>query len=50
MKIARFEHLHAAAGWRTFSFLKIVTDDGLVGWAEYDEGYGAGGLTAAASR
>ncbi len=46
MKIERFEHLHAAAGWRTFSFLKIVTDDGLVGWAEYDEGYGAGGLTA----
>jgi galactonate dehydratase len=46
MKIARFEHLHAGAGWRTFSFLKVVTDDGLVGWAEYDEGYGAGGLTA----
>src|SRR5262245_24471314 len=46
MKIARFEHLHAAAGWRTFSFLKVVTDDGVVGWAEYDEGYGAGGLTA----
>jgi galactonate dehydratase len=46
MRIARFEHLHADAGWRTFSFLKVVTDDGLVGWAEYDEGYGAGGLTA----
>src|SRR5262245_8775548 len=46
MNIARFEHLHADAGWRTFSFLKIVTDDGLVGWAEYNEGYGAGGLTA----
>jgi L-alanine-DL-glutamate epimerase-like enolase superfamily enzyme len=46
MRIARFEHLHADAGWRIFSFLKIVTDDGLVGWAEYDEGYGAGGVTA----
>jgi galactonate dehydratase len=46
MKIARFEHLHADAGWRVFSFLKVVTDDGLVGWAEYNEGYGAGGLTA----
>ena len=46
MKIARFEHLHADAGWRIFSFLKVVTDDGLVGWAEYNEGYGAGGLTA----
>ena len=46
MKIARFEHLHADAGWRVFSFLKIVTDEGLVGWAEYNEGYGAGGVTA----
>jgi galactonate dehydratase len=46
MKIAHFEHLHADAGWRVFSFLKIVTDDGLVGWAEYNEGYGAGGVTA----
>ena len=46
MKIARFEHLHADAGWRVFSFLKIVTDEGVVGWAEYNEGYGAGGVTA----
>ena len=45
MKIVGFEHLHADAGWRVFSFLKVVTDDGLVGWAEYNEGYGAGGLT-----
>jgi L-alanine-DL-glutamate epimerase-like enolase superfamily enzyme len=46
MKITRLEHLHADGGWRVFSFLKVVTDDGLVGWAEYNEGYGAGGLTA----
>src|SRR5437868_1682084 len=46
MRIARFEHLHADAGWRVFSFLKIVTDDGLVGWSEYYDGYGAGGVTA----
>jgi L-alanine-DL-glutamate epimerase-like enolase superfamily enzyme len=46
MKITRFEHLHADAGWRVFSFLKVVTDAGLIGWAEYNEGYGAGGLTA----
>ena len=45
MRIAAFEHLHADAGWRVFSFLKIVTDDGLVGWSEYNEGYGAGGVT-----
>ena len=45
MRVASFEHLHADAGWRVFSFLKITTDEGLVGWAEYNEGYGAGGVT-----
>ena len=37
MRMARFEHLHADAGWRIFSFLKIVTDDGLGGWPRTDE-------------
>jgi galactonate dehydratase len=37
MRIARFEHLHADAGWRIFSFLKIVTDDGLGGGPRTDE-------------
>jgi galactonate dehydratase len=46
MKIARIEDLHADAGWRTFSFLKITTDDGLVGWSEYTEADGSKGLTA----
>ena len=46
MKIARIEDLHADAGWRTFSFLKITTDDGLVGWSEYTEADGSRGLTA----
>lgn len=46
MKIARIEDLHADAGWRTFSFLKITTDDGLVGWSEYTEADGSSGLTA----
>ena len=46
MRIAHFEHLHADAGWRVFSFLKIATDDGLIGWSEYYDGYGAGGVTA----
>ena len=40
MKIAKIEDLHCDAGWRDFSFLKITTDDGLVGWSEYNEGYG----------
>jgi L-alanine-DL-glutamate epimerase-like enolase superfamily enzyme len=46
MKIARFENLHCDAGWRTFSFLKVTTDDGLVGWSEYTEADGSRGLTA----
>jgi L-alanine-DL-glutamate epimerase-like enolase superfamily enzyme len=46
MRIARIEDLHCDAGWRTWSFLKITTDDGVVGWSEYNESYGSGGLTA----
>ena len=46
MKIAKIEDLHADAGWRTMSFLKITTDDGLVGWSEYTEADGSRGLTS----
>lgn len=46
MRIARIDDLHCDAGWRVFSFLKITTDDGLVGWSEYNESYGSKGLTA----
>jgi galactonate dehydratase len=46
MKIDRIEDLHCDAGWRTFSFLKITTDDGLSGWSEYTEADGSRGLTA----
>ena len=46
MKIARIEDLHCDAGWRTFSSLKVTTDDGLVGWSEYTEADGSRGLTA----
>lgn len=45
MKITRIVDLHADAGWRVFSFLKIETDAGLVGWSEYNESYGSKGLT-----
>ena len=50
MKIVRIEDLHCNAGWRDFSFLKITTDDGLVGWSEYNEGYGSAGITAVIRR
>jgi galactonate dehydratase len=45
MKIANVEMLQADAGWRMFSFLKIVTDDGIVGWSEFNESFGSTGLS-----
>jgi L-alanine-DL-glutamate epimerase-like enolase superfamily enzyme len=47
MKIAAVECLHADAGHRNFDFLKITTDDGLVGWSEYNESFGGNGVTSA---
>jgi galactonate dehydratase len=48
MKITGVESLHADAGWRVFSFLKLTTDQpGLVGWSEFNEGGGNRGLRAA---
>lgn len=44
MRIARIEDLHCNAGWRDFSFLKITSDDGTVGWSEFLENFGAEGL------
>jgi galactonate dehydratase len=46
MKIARLETLRADAGWRIFSFLKVTTDDGLIGWSEYSESFGSAGLSS----
>ena len=37
MKIVKLEELHADGGWDTYSFLKIITDAGLVGWSEFNE-------------
>jgi galactonate dehydratase len=45
VKIVKLEDLHADMGWRPISFLKITTDEGLTGWAEYAENFGAGGVT-----
>jgi galactonate dehydratase len=45
MKVTRFETLRADAGWRTFSFLKVMTDDGVIGWSEFNESFGSGGLS-----
>src|SRR4051812_22085697 len=46
MKIVKIEDVHAASGLGYFSFLKMTTDDGLVGWAEFNEGSGSKALSA----
>jgi galactonate dehydratase len=45
MKITRVETLQADAGWRMFSFLKVTTSDGIVGWSEFSESFGSTGLS-----
>ena len=37
MKITKVESRHADGGWRSLDFLKISTDEGIVGWSEYNE-------------
>jgi L-alanine-DL-glutamate epimerase-like enolase superfamily enzyme len=39
MRITAAESLHADGGYRTCSFLKLSTDEGLVGWAEYYDSF-----------
>ena len=46
MRITGIEDLHADGGWRTISFLKLTTDEGLVGWSEFNETSWNPGLTA----
>ena len=50
MKIVKIEDLHADAGWRTFSYLKVTTDEGLVGWSEFNEAGWNPGLTTVIRR
>lgn len=49
-KVAKLETLSCDAGWRNYHFVKITTDTGIVGWSEFDEGFGAPGLSAAIQR
>jgi len=43
--IQSLETRHSDAGWRDYHFVRISTDDGVVGWSEYDENLGATGIT-----
>ena len=50
MRIESLKTLHADGGRRVFDFVKLTTDDGLVGWSEYNETFGGAGLTALIDR
>ena len=50
MKVTALESLHCDAGWRNYHFLKLTTDEGIVGWSEYDEGFGSPGVTTVIER
>jgi L-alanine-DL-glutamate epimerase-like enolase superfamily enzyme len=43
--IQSVETRHCDAGWRDYHFVRIATDEGVVGWSEYDENLGATGVT-----
>jgi L-alanine-DL-glutamate epimerase-like enolase superfamily enzyme len=44
MKVKSIETLACDAGWRNYHFVKLTTDNGIVGWSEFDEGFGAPGV------
>jgi L-alanine-DL-glutamate epimerase-like enolase superfamily enzyme len=44
MKVERIETLHCDAGWRNYHFVKLTTDSGIIGWSEFDEGFGSPGV------
>jgi L-alanine-DL-glutamate epimerase-like enolase superfamily enzyme len=50
MKVTGLEILRCDAGWRNYHFLKLSTDDGIVGWSEFDEGFGSPGVSAVIER
>ena len=50
LKVAGLEVLRCDAGWRSYFFLKLATDSGIVGWSEFDEGFGSPGITAVIER
>lgn len=46
MRVTHLETIACDAGWRNYFFLKLSTDEGIVGWSEYDESFGSPGVGA----
>ena len=47
MILDSYETLHCDAGWRKFSFLRLVAQDGTTGISEYNESYAVPGIVCA---
>ena len=45
VRVTSVETVHCDAGWRNYHFCKINTDEGIVGWSEFDEGFGSPGVS-----
>lgn len=39
-----FEILVCDVGWRNYYFVKLIIEDGIIGWSEFDEGFGLFGV------
>jgi galactonate dehydratase len=44
VKIVSASDLHVSGGWDNWSYLKLTTDTGLVGWSEFNQARGRRGL------
>src|SRR5580704_14397580 len=49
-KVTYVEILACDAGWRNYHFVKVTTEGGVIGWSEFDEGFGSPGLGSAIER
>ena len=49
-KIRKIDIVACDAGWRNYHFVKVTTEGGIVGWSEFDEGFGSPGVSAAIER
>lgn len=44
--ISEVRTLSCSNSWRNYFFVKITTEDGIVGWSEFDENFGSPGVSA----
>ena len=43
-RVTELKTLSCSAAWRNYYFVKITTEDGVIGWSEFDEGFGSPGV------